>query len=245
MKKVVFGIHAVSAILKENPQIIEMLYLQKGRNDERMHQLEQLALEHHITIEKCSKFILDKHSQNKVHQGILAFTKNSSQDKTNDLADWVETLTSPKRILVLDSVQDPHNLGACIRTAEASGFKTIILPKDNACDITPTVHKAACGATEYVDIFKVANLAQALDLLKDKGFWVYGLAEEATQSMYQESFAENCVIVLGAEGKGMRRLIQEKCDYLLNIPMQGMISSLNVSVACGVVLFEIVRQFKK
>jgi len=158
------------------------------------------------------------------------------------LDDFLHTLRSPALLLVLDGVTDPHNLGACLRTADAAGVQAVILPKDRSAGLTPVVRKVACGAAEHLPVFAVTNLARALRTLQAAGLWVYGAAGEAEKSLYDVDFTGSVALVLGAEGSGLRRLTREHCDALVKIPMTGSVESLNVSVATGVLLYEVVRQ---
>jgi len=150
--------------------------------------------------------------------------------------------TEPVLLLILDNVQDPHNLGACLRTADAAGVDAVVIPKDRSVSVTPVVQSVACGGAENVPIARVTNLARTLDHLRERDIWLYGAADKADQSLYQTDFRVSSAIVMGAEGKGLRSLTQKKCDSLISIPMRGTVSCLNVSVATGVVLFEAVRQ---
>lgn len=149
---------------------------------------------------------------------------------------------NPVLLLILDNVQDPHNFGACLRTADAAGVDAVVIPKDRSVSVTPVVQTVACGAAENVPIARVTNLARTLDQLRERDIWLFGTADKAGQSLYQTDFRISSAIVMGAEGKGLRRLTQDKCDGLINIPMGGSVSCLNVSVATGVALFEAVRQ---
>ena len=158
------------------------------------------------------------------------------------MPDFLEALTEPAFLLVLDGVQDPHNLGACLRTADAAGVHAVIMPQDRAVGITPVVHKVACGAVESVPIFTVTNLARTLRQLRDAGIWIYGASDAADEELYGCDLQGPIALVLGSEGKGLRRLTREHCDHLLAIPMAGQVESLNVSVAAGVLLFEARRQ---
>jgi 23S rRNA (guanosine2251-2'-O)-methyltransferase len=161
------------------------------------------------------------------------------------LPEFLDALIEPALLLVLDGVQDPHNLGACLRTADAAGVHALIMPRDRASGITPVVHKVACGAVESVPIFAVTNLARTLRVLRDAGLWIYGASGEAGEGLYDSELTGPVALVLGGEGKGLRRLTREHCDHLLAIPMAGQVESLNVSVAAGVLLFEARRQRMK
>jgi len=154
----------------------------------------------------------------------------------------LDQLAEPPFLLVLDQVQDPHNLGACLRSADAAGVHGVIAPRDNAVGLTPTVHKVASGAARTVPFFQVTNLARVLRTLKERGIWLVGAAGEAEQSIYQADLTGPLALVMGAEDTGLRRLTREECDFLVRIPMRGHVESLNVSVATGVVLFEALRQ---
>jgi 23S rRNA (guanosine2251-2'-O)-methyltransferase len=169
------------------------------------------------------------------------YTKEAASGTEEDLFALLETVTNPL-LLILDQVTDPHNLGACLRTANAAGVAAVIAPKDHSAALTETVRHIACGAAEATPFIQVTNLARVMEKLKERGIWITGTAEEATKSLYESDFTGPCAIVAGAEGAGMRRLTGEKCDFLVRIPMRGTVPCLNVSVAAGVCLFEAVRQ---
>lgn len=178
-----------------------------------------------------------------VHQGIVAVIYDqASSYQEDDLEDLLAQAKTPLLLLVLDGVQDPHNLGACLRVANAAKVDVVIIPKDNAVGITAIVRKVACGAAELTPCITVVNLARTLGRLKELGVWLYGAAGEATDSIYQVNFTGNTALVLGAEGRGLRQLTRKHCDFLVRIPMLGEVPSLNVSVAAGICLFEVVRQ---
>ena len=158
------------------------------------------------------------------------------------LPDFLAALEEPAFLLVLDGVQDPHNLGACLRTADAAGVHAVILPKDRAVGITPVVHKVACGAVQSMPVFTVTNLARTLRTLRDAGVWLFGTSDDAGQELYEADLKGSIALVLGGEGSGLRRLTRELCDHMVAIPMAGVVESLNVSVAAGILLFEAVRQ---
>lgn len=193
-----------------------------------------------IGVSELSRDELDKMAQGGVHQGVVANVgANTSALMTlDDLFEKSESLF----LLVLDGVQDPHNLGACLRVADAAGVDAVIAPKDNAVSLTPTVRKVASGAAETVPYIQVTNLARTLQELKDRGIWLYGAAGEAEDSIFEKKLERPLAIVMGAEGKGLRRLTRDHCDFLVKIPMEGAVDSLNVSVATGICCFEVVRQ---
>jgi 23S rRNA (guanosine2251-2'-O)-methyltransferase len=176
------------------------------------------------------------------HQGVIAFCQSTESYSEDDLQALLEGLDVPPFLLILDGVQDPHNLGACFRSADAAGVHAIIAPKDKSVGLTAVVSKVASGAAEAVPFVQVTNLARTLEILKEMGIWVYGAAGEAEQTLYQADLRGPIAIVLGSEGEGLRRLTRERCDVLLKIPMHGSVSSLNVSVATGIFLFEALRQ---
>jgi 23S rRNA (guanosine2251-2'-O)-methyltransferase len=201
-----------------------------------------LAKNKKIRIELLSRQALDKLTQNANHQGAVAFFEKSKQYTEKDLDSILDHLSEPAFLLILDGIQDPHNLGACLRSADAAGVHAVLAPKDKSVGLTPAVCKVASGAAESIPFIQVTNLARTLRELKEKNVWIYGAAAEASQTLYQADLKGSIAIVLGAEGSGLRRLTREHCDVLLNVPMAGSVSSLNVSVATGIFLFEAVRQ---
>jgi 23S rRNA (guanosine2251-2'-O)-methyltransferase len=234
---IVYGIHAVHAMLLQSPHKIRLLSLQETRDDTRLREILQLAHRHKISLEKTS-YIFNQYPH---AQGIIAHCTDS-KDLQVSLPELLDSLQSPPLLLILDGIQDPHNLGACLRTANAAGADAVIIPKDRAAPLNATVRKVACGAAEFTPVITITNLAQTLRQLKDQGIWIYGLAGEAQRDLYSENFVHPAAFVLGAEEEGLRRLTREHCDVLLSIPMQGRIESLNVSVAAGISLFEAARQ---
>jgi 23S rRNA (guanosine2251-2'-O)-methyltransferase len=237
-----FGLHAVEALLKQHPDRIINLTLLQDRQDKKLQTIAESARKHNIRIEFVNRQTLDRLTDNANHQGAIAFTHVAKKQVEHDLEDILENLQEPAFLLILDGVQDPHNLGAILRTADAAGVHAVIAPKDKAVGITATVSKVACGAAEVVPFIQVTNLARTIEELKAKNIWIYGAAGEAESTVYQTKLKGSVAVVMGAEGAGLRRLTRELCDVLLKIPMQGSVSSLNVSVATGVFLFEIVRQ---
>lgn len=241
-----FGLHAVEEMLRQNPQGIRALTVVKGRDDKRMAAVLSLAQQHGLAVRKVERDVLDELVDGR-HQGVVAELQSAgaaAEDLRWSEADLVTAVrnNSDSLVLVLDGVTDPHNLGACLRSADAAGVTAVLTPKDGAADITAVVRKVACGATESVPLVRATNLARALDQLKDAGMWLYGTAGEAEQTLYDCDFKGPVGIIMGAEGPGMRRLTRERCDFLVNLPMAGVVSSLNVSVATGICLFEVQRQ---
>lgn len=239
----IYGIHAVETLLTQHPERVTRVILLHDRQDKKIQALAELAKKNtRIRLEFLSRQELDRLTENANHQGVVAFSEEAKKLTENDLESLLENLTAPAFLLILDGVQDPHNLGAILRSADAAGVHAVIAPKDKAVGITPTVSKIACGAAETVPFIQVTNLARTLEQLKEKNIWIYGAAGEAETSLYDTKLSGAIAIVMGAEGEGLRRLTRDHCDVLVKIPMHGKMSSLNVSVATGVFLFEVVRQ---
>ncbi|ABM05102.1 23S rRNA Gm-2251 2'-O-methyltransferase [Psychromonas ingrahamii 37] len=240
--ELLYGIHSVDALLEKQPERFIEVYALKGREDERLNNIIAKLNEWGISVQLMNRKAMDDKSEGEQHQGIIARVKTAKVLNDNDLDSLLESLTAPPFLLILDGVTDPHNLGACLRSADAAGVHAVIIPKDNSASLTPVVRKVACGAAESVPLIHVTNLARAMRSLQDKGVWIYGTAGEATQSLYDCKLEGGMALAMGAEGKGLRRLTREHCDQLIKLPMAGAVSSLNVSVATGVCLFEVVRQ---
>jgi len=241
-KELIFGLHAVSALLERHAERILELYIQAERHDKKMEAICARANKKNIPIERLSRAELDRMTEMANHQGVIAICHQTNSYLEKDLKNILQKISGPPFILILDGVQDPHNLGACIRSADAAGVHLIIAPKDKSVGITPIVSKVASGAVESIPFVQVTNLVRTMTELKEHGVWIYGATEEAEQSIYTTDFAGGVALVLGAEGIGLRRLTKENCDILVKIPMQGSVASLNVSVAAGVLMFEVVRQ---
>jgi 23S rRNA (guanosine2251-2'-O)-methyltransferase len=244
MKKAerVFGLHAVTSLLQRNPARVSLLLALESRDDPRMQEVLALAEKANVPIRRASRRELDEHVPGVSHQGVVAETGRAPGMGENELPGFLDTLTQSAFLLILDGVQDPHNLGACLRSAEAAGVDAVIIPRDRSAPLNSTVRKVACGAAEMVPVVRVTNLARTLRALKDAGVWIYGAAAEAGSPLYETDLSGALALVLGGEGKGLRRLTREHCDGLVAIPMAGSLSSLNVSVATGVCLFEARRQ---
>jgi len=233
------GFHAVIAALEDGATKPAQVLLAQHRQDERSRRVSELAREAGIPLRLVPKSELDLAAPELRHQGVLAAMP--AQSFTGE--DALDLPASPdKLLLVLDGVQDPHNLGACLRTAEAAGVHAVIVPKDRAAGLSPVARKVAAGSAERVPVITVTNLARTLQRLQDLGYWVTGLAGEAEVSLFEADLSGPRVLVLGAEGEGLRRLTREHCHQLIRIPMEGKAESLNVSVAAAVCLYEAVRQ---
>ena len=238
---IVYGIHAVTTLLQRSPGKVTELWVVQSRSDKAMQRIIKLAEDQGIPVLETNKGQLNQKVDGN-HQGAIALRQPSVRYTEKHLEDVLDNIEGTPLILVLDGVTDPHNLGACLRTADAAGVQLVIAPKDKSAPLNATAAKVACGAAEAVPYIQVTNLSRTLKDLQQRGIWITGTAGEATESVYQANLTGPTALVMGAEGKGMRRLTREHCDFLINIPMAGEVSSLNVSVATGVCLFEAVRQ---
>lgn len=241
----VFGIHSVEALLQQQPNRIESIWFQQSRNDKRMQSIQKHAKQLGIACEIVSKEQLDQHLDEQLngrHQGVIALAKPAQALRENDLLLLLKSLDHPPLLLILDGITDPHNLGACLRSADAAGVDAVIAPKDNSATLNSTVRKVACGAAEVIPFIQVTNLARTMKKIQQQGIWITGTATSSELSLFDADLKGPVALVMGAEGKGMRRLTSEHCDHLVGLPMSGSVSSLNVSVATGICLFEVVRQ---
>ncbi|TNC83477.1 MAG: 23S rRNA (guanosine(2251)-2'-O)-methyltransferase RlmB [Thalassolituus sp.] len=237
----VYGIHAVTTLLQRSPDQVVEIWVQKGRVDAKMQKILDLAEAEGLPVMEADKGLLNQKADGN-HQGIIALRKPVQGKSEKHLPDILDAIQGDPFVLILDGVTDPHNLGAVLRTADAAGVHLVIAPKDKSAPLTATAAKVACGAAEAIPYIQVTNLARTMKELQERGIWIIGTAGEATTSVYEQSLTGPLALVMGAEGPGMRRLTRENCDHLINIPMAGEVSSLNVSVATGVCLFEAVRQ---
>jgi len=237
----VYGLHAVEALLRHHPRRVKQVWLAEGRGDPRVQTLIELAGQARVRIGQCERREMDAWVEG-VHQGVVAEVSPSQVWGEAMLDELLDRAEAAPLLLVLDGVTDPHNLGACLRTADAAGALAVIVPKDKSATLNATVRKVACGAAEVIPLVAVTNLARSLEKLQQRGIWIVGTAGEAEQELYAQDLTGPIALVMGAEGKGMRRLTREHCDYLVRLPMAGNVSSLNVSVATGVCLFEALRQ---
>jgi len=235
-----FGLHAVTAFLKNQPDQAIRAFILKEKQDPKIKTVIDLLNQHHISIEYTSRKVLDEATDEGKHQGVVLFCRAEKNYSEADLENILQNLHEPPLLLILDGIQDPHNLGACLRSAESLGAHAVIAPKDKSVGLTGTVLKVASGAR--IPFISVTNLARLLRFLKEKNIWIYGGDSSAETNLYAADFKGGIAIVMGAEGAGLRRLTREHCDVLLRIPMQGSVSSLNVSVATGIFLYEVLRQ---
>jgi 23S rRNA (guanosine2251-2'-O)-methyltransferase len=239
-QRVLVGFHAVAARLRHAADSVREIYVQEGRRDPRLRELAALASQREVSVRPVDGRRLDGMAGGTRHQGVVALVEE--RPRPADLQPLLQTLAEPAFILLLDGVTDPHNLGACLRTADAMGVHAVVVPKDRSAGLSATVAKAASGALESVPLIAVTNLARAMQELKDAGVWLYGAAEEGERSLLDIKLEGPLAWVLGAEGHGLRRLTRENCDALVRIPTFGHVESLNVSVAAALCLYETRRQ---
>ncbi|MDO8939742.1 MAG: 23S rRNA (guanosine(2251)-2'-O)-methyltransferase RlmB [Methylicorpusculum sp.] len=238
----IYGLHSAQAALDYSAENILQVWVDGHRQDKRLSEIIKQVSDLGLNTEKADRKKLDRLAGGPNHQGIVIEIEMPAARSEDQLKTDILNITTPPLFLVLDNVQDPHNLGACLRTADATGVNGVIITKDNATGITPTVCKVASGAAETVPVYQITNLARTLRWLKDQGLWILGAAGDGDQTIYQADLKVPMALVIGAEGKGLRRLTREECDMLVKLPMLGKIESLNLSVATGVFLYEVVRQ---
>jgi 23S rRNA (guanosine2251-2'-O)-methyltransferase len=239
---VAYGIHAVRVLLSRQPGRVRRVLLAGGRDAGRLAEVRALAQQAGVQVASVEPAQLDKLAEGERHQGVVAEIVPRAGDPETQLEEALEAAGPVPLLLVLDGVQDPHNLGACLRSADAAGVAAVIVPRDRAAGLTPVVRKVAAGAAESVPLVAVVNLARTLRELKERGLWLVGTDDAADKTLYEADLKGPLGLVMGSEGEGMRRLTRECCDQLVSIPMAGAVESLNVSVATGVALFEAVRQ---
>ena len=241
-RQILAGFHAVTARMRHASDSIREIYIEASRSDKRMQSLVDLAKQHEIKVIPVAPDRLDGLARGVRHQGVVAVADPKQLAVTVD--DVLDVITEPAHLLILDGVTDPHNLGACLRTADAAGVHAVIAPKDRAVGLNATVQRVACGAADTVPYIMVTNLARTMRALKERDIWLIGTDDEATSDMHEVDAKGAVAWVMGAEGEGLRRLTRETCDQLVRIPMLGSVESLNVSVASAVCMFETVRQRK-
>ncbi|CAN5233818.1 23S rRNA (guanosine(2251)-2'-O)-methyltransferase RlmB [soil metagenome] len=236
------GINAVGAALEHDIDNVREVLLEAGGRNPRLVEIEETARRHEISVRRVPLQAMDGVAGGLRHQGVIARYESPPPVEESALPGLLEAADGKALILVLDGVQDPHNLGACLRSAAAAAVTAVIIPKDKAAPINATVRKTSAGAADRIPVISVTNLARTLRMLKEAGVWLYGLDAGGTDAIHRQDLRGNVALVLGGEGEGMRRLTRETCDALVRIPMPGGMESLNVSVAAGIVLFEAVRQ---
>ncbi|HFE36997.1 MAG TPA: 23S rRNA (guanosine(2251)-2'-O)-methyltransferase RlmB [Gammaproteobacteria bacterium] len=244
MAHFIFGIHAaLSQLEKKSDIVIEALLQDNYEKNRKLISIFQLANQRGVKISIVKKKQLDDLVKQANHQGVVLQIKSCQKRYSeNDLDGLLDRIVGNPLLLILDQIQDPHNLGACLRTALAAGVDVVIAPKDGAASITPVVQKVACGATETLPYVQVTNLVRTMKHIQQRGIWITGTSLHTSEYLYETDFTGPVALVIGSEGGGMRRLVSENCDYLVKIPMPGKMESLNASVATGVCLFEAVRQ---
>ncbi|MBC6428055.1 MAG: 23S rRNA (guanosine(2251)-2'-O)-methyltransferase RlmB [Cellvibrionales bacterium] len=237
-----FGFHAVQSLLKTRPENALELLVCKGRRDQRLQKTIALAERNQVPVLRLTRAELDRYAAWERHQGCVLKASKARIYDERWVLEYLATLEQPPLVLVLDGLTDPHNLGACLRSADAAGAHAVIAPRDKSVGLTPVVRKVSCGAAERLPFVLVTNLCRVLEKLRQAGLWVLGAASDAEQTLCEVDLRPPSVIVMGSEERGLRRLTREHCDHLARIPMQGATESLNVSVATGILLFEAVRQ---
>ena len=240
MMDVLYGIHAVQEALRARSRSLDHLEVARERHDQRLQAVIDLARQNGVALRFAPREQLDRLARSKSHQGVVAVVANKTYSELDEVLS--HKTGEHNLVIVLDGVEDPHNLGALIRTADGAGADGVVIPERRAAAVNATVSKASAGASEHVRISRVVNLARALGELKERNIWIVGLDERGNKSYDQINYNMNCAIVLGAEGHGLHDLIRKKCDYLVSIPMLGRVPSLNVSVAGAVVMYEVARQ---
>lgn len=239
--ELIYGIHAVESALKHGCENVLEIWILQGRKDKRIQSVIELARKHGISLEAISSDKMKKKCPDASHQGVIASIRRAKTGSVSleDILDRDKLL-----LLILDEVQDPHNIGACLRTADAAGVDAVIVSKNRSPGITSVVRKVASGAAETVPFIQVSNLARAMQQLRDNNVWIVGTSGDTDASIYDISPTHRMAVVMGSEGKGMRRLTRENCDELVSIPMAGTVESLNISVATGICLFEVRRKIE-
>lgn len=240
-EEIICGINPVKEALRGSRKIFE-LFIADGTADQRVGKLSEMAGEKSIPVRRRSKIDITRLAGTDHHQGVALRIESFSYAELDIVLDKWREKGGDTIVVVLDGIQDPHNLGALIRSAASAGAECVIIPKDRAAGVTATAEKVAAGAAETIPIVQVTNIAVTLELLKDAGFWIYGADEKSSTSLYQQKLTGNIALVIGGEGEGIRPLVRKKCDVIFSIPLSGGVGSLNASVAGGITMFEAVRQ---
>lgn len=233
------GIHSVTEALKAYPEKIERICVERGQKNPRIQTLVDLARQHGVRIAFENRSWMDRKAEGARHQGVLCYAAAMDTCDSEDILDHAK---SPGLLVVMDGIEDPHNLGAVLRSAEAAGADGVILPKHRSANLSATVVKASAGAASHIKVARVPNIAQLLESLKKKGYWVAGLDAGADKPVWDADFTVPTALILGSEGSGLHRLVRERCDFLFSLPILGKVGSYNVSVAAGMALYEVLRQ---
>jgi 23S rRNA (guanosine2251-2'-O)-methyltransferase len=236
---VLYGIHSVTEALKASPEKIERLCVERGQRNPRIREIMEMARRHHVRISLEDKAWLDRKAEGARHQGILGF---AAEMATFEAEEILAQAKSPGFLVILDGIEDPHNLGAILRSAEAAGVDGVFTPQHRSAALSATVVKTSAGAASHVKLARVANTANFIEALKKQGYWIVGLDADASQSIWEIDLTIPIALVLGGEGSGLHRLVKEKCDFVVSLPIRGSVSSYNVSVAAGIALYEVLRQ---
>ncbi len=236
---IIYGINPALEALEGDGSVIQKVVVARGRSGEKFHKLLSIARQKNIDVEFREREYLDRLAGRAAHQGVVCFGVPFSYVGVDDVIGHCIEPFRDHLVLILDSVTDPQNLGTLIRTAHCFGVNGVIIPENRAASVTPAVLKASAGAAQHTPVARVVNIAQTIDDLKDRGFWIYGAEAEAAEDICRVHYQGHAALVMGSEGKGLRPLVRKKCDFLISIPMGGRIGSLNVSVAAGVILFDI------
>ncbi len=240
-EEIICGINPVKEALRGSRKIFE-LFIADGTADQRVGKLSELASEKNIPTRRRSKVDITRLTGTDHHQGVALRLESFSYTDFDDVLSACKEKAGEAMLVVLDGIQDPHNLGALIRSAASAGAAAVVIPRDRAAGVTATAEKVAAGAAETIPIAQVTNIAVTLEQLKTAGFWIYGADEKSSQSLYQQKLKGNIALVIGGEGEGIRPLVRKKCDVVFSIPLAGGVGSLNASVAGGIAMFEAVRQ---
>jgi 23S rRNA (guanosine2251-2'-O)-methyltransferase len=236
---VLYGIHAVTESLKSNSGKIEKICVQRGQKNPRIQEIIEFGRQKRVRISFEEKSWLDRKAGGQRHQGVLCYMEELA---TVEVAEILESAPAPGLLVILDGIEDPHNLGAILRSAEVSGAGGVFLPQRRSAGLSASAVKSSAGAASHIKVARVANTARLIELLKERGYWIVGLAAESGRPVWETDFSSPTALVLGNEGEGLHRLVREKCDFLVSIPVRGSIQSHNVSVAAGIALYEAVRQ---
>lgn len=236
------GINPVTTLLERDPGRCTLVHLMRSNKpNQRLQRIEQLAKQHRVAVSWHDKTFFQSRFSG-AHQGVAAEVVAAPAFKEDQLNGFLQRLPHPPLLLILDQIQDPHNFGAILRTADAAGVDAVIIPANNSAPLSDIVSKTAAGAAETTTLFKVGNLGRVMDALKQAGVWLVGTTDHASNTIYQQDLQGPIALVMGSEGDGMRKLTEQKCDFLVKLPMRGVVPSLNVSVATGICLYEITRQ---